>query len=44
MYWTSDGREWLAMSRPQGDIRARLPTKHMSMYIKEHLRRIGKDV
>ena len=43
-YRTSDGREWLAMSRPPGAIWDRLPTKHMSMYIQEHLRRIWKDV
>lgn len=38
------GRDWLAMSRPPGDIWDRLPTKHMSAYINEHLRRIWKDV
>jgi len=43
-YQTSDGRQWLAMSRPPGDIWDRLPTKHMSMYVQEHLRRIWKDV
>ena len=41
-----DGREWrwLAMSRPPGDIWDRLPTKHMSAYISDHLRRIWSDV
>ena len=37
------GRQWVAMSRPPGDIWDRLPTKHMDAYIKEHLRRIWKD-
>ena len=37
-------RAWLAMSRPPGDLWDRLPTKHMYAYIREHLRRIWKDV
>ena len=43
-YQTPDGREWLAMSRPPGDIWDRLLTKHMTIYIREHLGRIWKDV
>ena len=43
-YHDESGREWFAMSRPPGDIWDRLPTKHMSAYISEHLRRIWKDV
>ena len=43
-YKRQDGREWLAMSRPPGDIWDRLPTKHMSAYISDHLRRIWSDV
>ena len=42
-YHDSNGREWLAMSRPPGDLWDRLPTKHMATYISEHLRRIWKD-
>ena len=42
--YMQDGCEWLAMSRPPGDIWDQLRTKHMSAYIKEHLRRIWKDV
>ena len=42
--YNANGREWLAMSRPPGDIWDQLPTKHMSTYISEHLRRIWKDV
>lgn len=37
------GRTWIAMSRPPGDLWDRLPTKNMSAYINEHLRRIWKD-
>ena len=40
----SQGRMWLAMSRPPGDLWDRLPTKHMSSFISEHLRRIWKDI
>ena len=43
-YTDPDGREWIAMSRPPGAIWDKLPTKHISAYIKEHLRRIWKDV
>ena len=37
------GRTWIAMSRPPGDIWDLLPTKHMDAYIQEHLRRIWVD-
>lgn len=43
-YTDAEGRQWLAMSRPPGDIWDKLPTKHMDVYIREHLRRIWKDV
>ena len=43
-YSDSQGRDWLAMSRAPGDIWDKLPTKHMDAYIKEHLRRIWKDI
>lgn len=43
-YTDLQGQEWLAMSRPPGDIWDRLPTKHMRSYINEHLPRIWKDV
>lgn len=43
-YQTPDGRLWLAMSRPPGEIWDRLPTRHMSAYISMHLPRIWKDV
>ena len=34
-YSDTDGRPWIAMSRPPGDIWDRLPTKHMDAYIRE---------
>lgn len=43
-YTDTQGREWLAMSRPPADIWDRLPTKHMRSYVREHLARIWKDV
>lgn len=43
-YSDGGGRQWLAMSRPPGNIWDLLPTKHMDVYIKEHLRRIWKDL
>ena len=43
-YKDAEGRQWIAMSRPPGDIWDKLPTKHMKTYISEHLRRIWKDV
>lgn len=42
-YHDVQGREWLAMSQPPGDLWDKLPTKHMKTYISEHLRRIWKD-
>ncbi len=43
-YTDDQGREWLAMSRPPGEVWDRLPTKHMDFFIKEHLRRIWMSV
>lgn len=42
--YESDGRTWLAMSRPPGALWDRLPTKHMRTFITEHLRKIWMDV
>lgn len=42
-YQDAQGREWIAMSRPPGQIWDRLPTKHMVGYIREHLRRLWND-
>ena len=43
-YVDQNSRKWLAMSRPPGDLWDQLPTKHMSAYITEHLRRLWRDV
>ena len=34
-----NGTKWVAMSRPPGEMWDRLPTKSMSTYMTEHLRR-----
>ena len=43
-YESSDGKQWLAMSRPPGEMWDRLRTKHISLFISEHLRRIWMNV
>ena len=43
-YESSDGKQWLAMSRPPGELWDRLRTKHMSLFISEHLRKIWMNV
>lgn len=43
-YTDHQGNHWLAMSRPPADIWDALPDKNMRSYIKEHVRRIWKDV
>lgn len=43
-YESSDGQQWLAMSRPPGVMWDRLRTKHMSVFISEHLRKIWMNV
>ncbi len=42
--YSADGLEWVAMSRPPGNIWDRLPTKHMSAYMSEHLRRFWNNI
>ena len=39
----SSGRVWVAFSRPPSDFWDRAPTKHMSMYLEEHLRRFWRN-
>ena len=36
--------EWLTMSRPPGEMWDQLPTKHMSAYLHEHLRRFWNNI
>lgn len=43
-YKDDQDNHWLAMSRPPSDIWDSLPDKNMRSYIKEHIRRIWKDV
>ena len=40
----SSGRVWVAFSRPPSDFWDRAPTKHMSVYLEEHLRRFWRNV
>ena len=37
-YKDGNGRSWMALSRPPGPSWDRLPTKHISHYLTEHLR------
>lgn len=37
-YTDAEGRSWVALSRPPGDMWDRLPTKHIKYFITEHLR------
>ena len=43
-YSDASGREWVALSRPPGEIWDRLPTKHMHAYLNEHLRRFWNGI
>ena len=38
----SDGRQWVAFSRPPSDFWDNAPTKHMLVYLGEHLRRFWR--
>ena len=42
--YSKNGREWVAMSRPPGDMWDQLPTKHMSVYLNDHLRRFWNNI
>ena len=39
-----NGREWVALSRPPGDMWDELPTKHMGPYLSEHLRHFWNNI
>ena len=43
-YSDANGQEWIAMSRPPGEIWDRLLTKHMMGYVNEHLRRFWNNI
>lgn len=38
----SQGREWVGFSRPPSDFWDSAPTRHMSLYLREHLRRFWR--
>ena len=42
-YTDSAGRQWVAFSRPPSDFWDRTPTKHMSVFVHEHLRRFWRN-
>ena len=44
IYRDEKGREWIAMSRIPGPLWDELPTKHMSHYLNEHLRRFWNNM
>ncbi len=39
-----DGRQWVAMSRPPGEVWDDMPTKHMQNYLTEHVRRLWSEM
>ena len=39
-YVDSDGHEWIALSRPPGRMWDDLPTKHIGLFLTEHVRRV----
>jgi len=43
-YHDEKGHEWIAMSRPPGEMWDELPTKNMDVYLKEHLRRFWNNM
>ncbi len=43
-YVDSAGNEWIAMSRPPGELWDELPTKHMDAFLSEHLRRFWATI
>ena len=43
-YVDSDGNEWIAMSRPPGPLWDELPTKHMEVFLTEHVRRFWANI
>ena len=39
----SRGRQWVGFSRPPSDFWDNAPTKHMSIFLREHLRRFWRN-
>ena len=43
-YVDTDGNEWIAMSRPPGDLWDALPTKRIDVFLTEHVRRFWATI
>lgn len=43
-YNDDNGQQWIAMSRPPGQLWDELPTKHMKAYLSEHIRRFWNNI
>ena len=43
-YEDAKGRSWSALSRPGADVWDRAKTKHMLVYMQEHVRRFWKNI
>ncbi len=43
-YVDNEGQEWIAMSRPPGELWDELPTKHIEVYLSEHVRRFWATI
>ena len=43
-YKDNDGREWMALSRPPGELWEQLPTKDMKRYLDHHMRRFWSRI
>ena len=43
-YVDGDGNKWIAMSRPPGDLWDELPTKHIAVFLSEHIRRFWATI
>ena len=43
-YQGSEGKKWIALSRPPGALWDQLPTKSMHAYLQEHLRRFWNNL
>ena len=43
-YQDNNGRDWSALSRPGADVWDNAKTKHMSVYMQEHVRRFWNKI
>lgn len=42
LFTDADGRNWVSFSRPPSDFWDNIPTKHMSVYLRDHLGRFWR--